>query len=27
MSGGDPRTVLEQYEALRREATETPLGG
>ncbi len=23
MSGGDPRTVLEQYEALRREATET----
>ena len=27
MSGGDPRIVLEQYEALRREATETPLGG
>jgi hypothetical protein len=27
MSGGDPHTVLEQYEALRREATETTLGG
>ena len=27
MSGGDPHTVLEQYEALRREATETTPGG
>jgi hypothetical protein len=27
MSGGDPHTVLEQYEALRREATESPRGG
>lgn len=27
MSGGDPHIVLEQYEALRREATETTPGG
>jgi hypothetical protein len=27
MSGGDPHTVLEQYEALRREAIETTPGG
>jgi hypothetical protein len=27
MSGGDPHIVLEQYEALRREAIETTPGG